>query len=69
MKNTPEQPLGSQWSDARFDPVKSTKARIVFTHNGKARSGVSEAMVSNDCRPSLICHWRLNAVDTRGRTN
>jgi len=48
VKKTPEQPFGSQWNAARFDPVKSTKARIVFTHKGQARSGVSEVMVWND---------------------
>ena len=46
--NSPEQPLGSQWNAARFDPVKSSKARIVFTHRGQSRSGVSEVLVWND---------------------
>ena len=44
----PEQPLGSQWNEARFDPVKSSKARIVFTHRGQSRSGVSEVLVWNE---------------------
>lgn len=48
MKKTPEQPLGSQWNAAHFDPVKSSKVRIVFTHKGQSRSGVSEVMVWND---------------------
>jgi len=48
VQNSPEQPVGSQWNQARFDPVKSSKARIVFTHRGKSRSGVSEVMVWND---------------------
>ncbi len=48
VKKTPEQPLGSQWNAARFDPVKSSKVRIVFTHQGQSRSGVSEVMVWND---------------------
>ncbi len=47
-KKTPAQPLGSQWNESRFDPVRSTKARIVFTHQGQSRSGVSEVMVWND---------------------
>jgi F5/8 type C domain len=47
-KKSPEQPLGSQWNEARFDPIKSTKARVVFTHRGKARSGVSEILIWND---------------------
>jgi hypothetical protein len=48
LKLTPEQPLGSHWNTARFDPVQSSKARIVFTHKGQARSGVSEVMIWND---------------------
>lgn len=48
VQNSPEQPVGSQWNQARFDPVKSSKARIVFTHRGQSRSGVSEVMVWND---------------------
>jgi hypothetical protein len=48
LKKTPEVPTGGQWNEARFDPVKSTKVRIVFTHRGQARSGVSEVMVWND---------------------
>ena len=47
-KKSPEQPLGSQWNEARFDPVKSSKARIVFTHRGQSRSGVSEVSIWND---------------------
>ena len=47
-KKSPEQPLGSQWNEARFDPVKSSKARIVFTHRGQSRSGVSEVLIWND---------------------
>jgi len=45
---SPAQPVGSQWNEARFDPVKASKARIVFTHRGKSRSGVSEVLVWND---------------------
>lgn len=48
LKRSPEQPIGSQWNQARFDPVKSNKVRIVFTHKGQSRSGVSEVMVWND---------------------
>jgi len=47
-KKSPEQPLGSQWNDARFDPVTSSKVRIVFTHQGQSRSGVSEVLIWND---------------------
>ena len=48
VKKSPEQPLGSQWNEARFDPVKSSKSRIVFTHRGQSRSGVSEVLIWND---------------------
>lgn len=48
VKNTPEEPLGSQWNEARFDPVKASKVRIVFTHRGRSRSGVSEVLIWNE---------------------
>ena len=47
-KKTPEKPTGGRFNEARFTPVKASKMRIVFTHAGKARSGVSEVMVWND---------------------
>ncbi len=42
---TPEKPTGSQFNEVRFDAVKAGKVRVVFTHVGKARSGVSELFV------------------------
>jgi hypothetical protein len=45
---TPEKPAGGQFNEARFDRVKASKVRVVFTHAGKARSGVSELLVWND---------------------
>jgi len=48
VRKSPEQPLGSQWNEARFDPVKSSKTRIVFTHRGQSRSGVSEVLIWNE---------------------
>ncbi len=48
MQRSPEKAVGSQWNEARFEPVTSSKLRIVFTHQGKARSGVSEVMVWNE---------------------
>ena len=48
LKKSPEQPLGSQWNEARFEPVTSSKVRIVFTHRGQSRSGVSEVLIWND---------------------
>ena len=47
-RKTPDQPLGSQWNEARFAPVTSSKLRIVFTHRGRSRSGVTEVLVWND---------------------
>jgi hypothetical protein len=45
---TPEQPAGGVWNEVRFHPVKAPRLRIVFTHRGQARSGVTEVMVWND---------------------
>ncbi len=45
---TPEKPQGGQWNQVTFAPVTSRKVRIVFTHQGQARSGVTEVMVWND---------------------
>ena len=42
---SPEKPAGGQFNEAAFDPVMASKVRVVFTHRGKARSGVSEVFV------------------------
>ncbi|HSQ55957.1 MAG TPA: discoidin domain-containing protein, partial [Gemmata sp.] len=47
-KKSPEKPAGGEFNEARFDRVKARKVRVVFTHAGKARSGVSEVLVWND---------------------
>lgn len=47
-KRSPERPTGSQFNEVRFDRVKAGKVRVVFTHAGKARSGVSEILVWKD---------------------
>lgn len=47
-KKSPEKPTGGQFNEVRFPTVKAGKVRIVFTHAGKARSGVSEVMVWSD---------------------
>ena len=44
----PAQPTGSQINEIRFDRVAASKVRVVFTHAGRARSGVSELMIWND---------------------
>ena len=48
VKLAPEKPTGNQFNEVRFDRVKASKVRVVFTHAGKARSGVSEIFVWND---------------------
>lgn len=45
---TPESPTGSEWNSVKFQPVTSSKLRIVFTHTGESRSGVTEVMVWNE---------------------
>jgi hypothetical protein len=45
VRKSPAVPVGGQINEARFTPVETTKVRIVFTHKGKARSGVSEVLV------------------------
>lgn len=45
VKTSPEKPTGSQFNEVKFDQVKASKVRVVFTHTGKSRSGVSEMMV------------------------
>jgi len=44
-KKSPETPAGGQWNEVTFDRVKTAKVRIVFSHAGKARSGVSEILI------------------------
>ena len=43
--HTPEQPLGNTLNEARFKAVTARQMRVVFTHRGAARSGVSEIFV------------------------
>jgi hypothetical protein len=44
QKRTPEAPAGGQFNEVRFRPVQTQRIRVVFTHRGKARSGVSEIL-------------------------
>ena len=48
VRTTPERPAGGVVNEARFDRVTARKVRVVFTHAGKARSGVTELSVWND---------------------
>ncbi len=45
QQKTPAKPAGGEINEVRFTPVKTRKVRVVFTHRGKARSGVSELLV------------------------
>ena len=47
-KKAPEEPTGGQFNEVRFGRVKASKVRVVFTHAGMARSGVSELLVWNE---------------------
>ncbi len=42
---SPLRPAGGQFNEASFDPVTTDRIRVVFTHRGKARSGVSEILI------------------------
>jgi hypothetical protein len=47
-KKSPEKPAGGRFNEVRFDRVKASMVRVVFTHAGKSRSGVSEVLVWDD---------------------
>lgn len=42
LKKSPEKPLGSAKNTAIFDKASAQKIRILFTHAGQARSGLTE---------------------------
>lgn len=44
-KKSPEKPTGSVFNEVTFDPVTARKTRVVFTHDGNARSGVTEWLI------------------------
>jgi hypothetical protein len=44
-RKVPATPVGGQINEVSFDKVETSKLRVVFTHKGKARSGVSEVLV------------------------
>jgi hypothetical protein len=44
-KFSPGKPTGSAFNEVTFDEAKASKVRVVFTHAGTARSGVSEVFV------------------------
>ena len=44
----PQVPVGSALNTATFRPVTCQKLRIVFTHRGQSRSGLTELELRND---------------------
>jgi len=44
-KSTPETPTGGVINTVRFDRVTASKVRVVFTHKGNSRSGLTEIEV------------------------
>ncbi len=47
-QKTPTKPTGSANNTVRFSPVRSTMLRVVFTHQGESRSGLTEIEVWNE---------------------
>jgi hypothetical protein len=45
QKKDPPRPTGGQFNEVRFEPAATTRLRVLFSHAGKARSGVSEVLV------------------------
>ncbi|MEX2139739.1 MAG: discoidin domain-containing protein [Pirellulales bacterium] len=43
-RRLPERPIGGQYNELRFEPVNTAKIRVIFTHQGKSRSGLSEIL-------------------------
>jgi hypothetical protein len=48
LVTSPKVPAGSALNTATFRPVTCQKLRIVFTHNGQSRSGLTELELRND---------------------
>jgi hypothetical protein len=48
QQKTPETPVGGEINEVRFRKVSTARVRVVFTHRGKARSGVSEIFIWPD---------------------
>jgi hypothetical protein len=48
QQRVPEKPLGGAVNRVTFDKVTAAKVRVVFTHKGQSKSGVTEIEVRND---------------------
>lgn len=44
-RKTPEPPAGGQFNEVRFRKFKASRVRVVFTHQPRVRSGLSEILV------------------------
>ena len=44
QRKSPEKPAGSTVNTVVFNPQTTSKFRVVFTHRGNARSGVTEIL-------------------------
>jgi Trehalase len=42
---SPKKPVGGRFNEVIFEKVGTSKLRVIFTHAGKARSGISEIMI------------------------
>jgi hypothetical protein len=47
-QKTPLQPVGGEYNEVRFRAVDARKVRVVFTHAGRARSGLTELLIWNE---------------------
>jgi hypothetical protein len=47
-RRTPEQPRASMINTVEIEPVMTNKIRIIFEHDGRSRSGVTELMIWDD---------------------
>jgi hypothetical protein len=48
QRKTPEEPVGGQLNEVRFDRVTTSKVRVVFIHRSRARSGLTEILIWPD---------------------
>ena len=48
LVKSPQTPMGSALNNATFTQVTTTKIRIVFTHQGASRSGLTELELRNE---------------------
>ena len=45
QRKTPERPAGGEVNEVEFPAVRASRLRVVFTHEGPARSGLTETLV------------------------